>query len=177
MWGTRQYRNEDEGFDCDMCSDWTLDDDIATCSCCENVFCSDCVNIECAGCKEKDDDECYVCESCVSYPGCKACSDDDLDFCTECIQDHLKNCNKSSRAQRIIHSEAYSIAQDEETMAGLRASIASQQARLRQLQQQVTASKERKASAEAAWTKEEDEEGPSKKQKTHRRKDSHHRRR
>ena len=82
-----------------------------------NVF------IECAGCKEKDDDECTICESCACPPGCKACPD--LIFCTECTTDHFKNCHPSSRAQRIIHSEAYHIAQDEKTMAGLRASIAS----------------------------------------------------
>lgn len=87
------------------------------------MFCSECVTIECAGCKEKDDDECTICESCACPPGCKACPD--LIFCTECTTDHFKNCHPSSRAQRIIHSEAYHIAQDEKTMAGLRASIAS----------------------------------------------------
>ena len=73
-----------------------------------------------------------------------------------------------SRAQRIINNEAYRIARYEANIAALRVSIASQQAGLRQLQQQVAAAKERKASAEAALTKEE-EEGPAKKQKTHRR--------
>lgn len=163
-WGSR--RSNDDGFHCSSCSDWTSFDESADCSCCGEVYCSDCVQIECTGCKEKDSLCGYhICESCIPYPGCRACDDEDITFCTECLTDHLKNCNKSSRAQRIINSETYSIEQDEETITQLRASIASQQARLSSLEHRVAASKVRKANAEAEL-KNGEEGSSAKKQKT-----------
>ena len=165
-WGSRRYNNDD-GFTCSICSDWTSYDETAECSCCGESYCSDCVQTECTGCKEKDDRYglYHICESCIPYPGCEACNDEDIIFCTECLTNHLKNCNKTSRAQRIINSETYSIEQDEEKIAQLRASIASQQARLSSLEQRVAASKVRKANAEAEL-KNGEEGSSTKKQKT-----------
>ena len=63
--------------------------------------------------QRKDEDGLYhICDSCALNSGCEACNDEGITFCTECLPDHLKNCNKSSRAQRIINSETYSIKQE-----------------------------------------------------------------
>ena len=166
MWGIGSG-NDDEGFHCSLCSDWTSYDESADCSCCEEVYCSACVQTECTGCKEKDEHGLYhICDSCAfNSPGCEACNDEGITFCTKCLPDHLKNCNKSSRAQRIINSETYSIKQDEEKIEELRVSIASQQAKLSSLEQRVAESKVRKANAEAEL-KNEDEGSSAKKQKT-----------
>ena len=92
-----------------------------------------------------------------------------MTICKGCIEDHLKNCNKQSRVERIISSESYAIDENERKIEGLRNSIASQQAQIKsqqaeinRLESQVAASKERKAQAEAELK----DEQPSKKQKS-----------
>jgi len=164
MWRGGGRRNRDDGFDCDSCCDWTNFDDSVNCSSCENVFCSDCVGIECTGCKERDPDQYNICESCMAYPGCEACADEMMTivFCKRCIEDHLKNCSKTSRAERTINTESHSIQKDDERIKELRTQISSIQAELRCLERSVAASKVRKADAEAEL---KDEEGQqSKKQ-------------
>jgi len=163
MWGGRRRRNEDEGFNCSECGDWTEFDDSANCSSCEEIFCSDCVGTECTGCKELDPNQCTICESCVSYPGCEACEDEDIVLCKHCIEDHLKTCSKTSRAERIINSESHSIQKGDERSKELRTQISAIQVELSRIESSVAASKVRKADAEAELKGKEGQQ--SKKQK------------
>jgi len=70
-------------------------------------------------------------------------------FCNYCIKDHLKNCSKTSRAERTINTESHSIQKDDERIKELRTEISSIQAELTQLESSIAASKVRKADAEA----------------------------
>ena len=164
MFGGRG-RRDDEGFGCPDCGDWTTYDEDAMCTCCENVFCAECVASKCDMCLQKENLGPYsyssICESCIDYPGCEACGDD-VTICKLCIKDHLKNCNKQSRAERIISSESHSITENEKKIDALRKLIASKQSELNHLESAVAASKERKAQAEAELKGEH----PSKKQKS-----------
>ena len=167
FWGSGgSRRNYDEGFDCPSCNDYTSFDDSAECSCCCECFCSDCVGIECTGCKERSgtDGLYQICEGCLPYPGCEACNDEDITFCKECISDHLKNCNNTSRAKRIINSETNNIQMVEKRIAELRSEITSRENELNMLQGNLDAAKKRKVDAEEELKKEG--EGSTKKQKT-----------
>ena len=141
-----------------------IDEENAMCTCCENVFCAECVASKCDMCLQKENDPygySSICESCIAYPGCEACGVD-VTICNNCIEDHLKNCNKQNRAERIISSESYSIEENEKKREALRSLIASKQAELNHLDSVIAASKERKAQAEAELKGEQ----PSKKQKS-----------
>lgn len=151
VYGERKKTNDDdEGFDCHICGEWTEYDDRVTCSCCDNDFCVDCGPIECAGCKERDSNHCSICESCLAYPGCEACNaeDGDIAFCEECIKDHLTNCTKTSRLERAMNTESCSIMENEAQIRRLQEEITSKQSKLMHLESLVAGAKERKANAE-----------------------------
>lgn len=165
MWGrTHDY---DNGFNCPDRGDYTTYDESVDCSCCQGVYCSECAGAECTECKEKNEDGlCSICESCIDYDGCEACNDDYTTFCKGCISDHLKNCTKTGRAQRIINSESHNIKENEVRIKKLREEISSRETQISILEGQLATSKERKAAAELDLRAESAEEPCQKKQKS-----------
>ena len=152
FYGRRRRRNSDEGFECSHCGEWCEfepGDDYDNCGCCDNIFCNECFVYKCATCEEQDDALCMICEDCEVHSGCKPCSDQGIYYCEKHIEQHLRECNKASRTERIINTESHFIEENERKLSKLKEEIRSKEAKARQIERVLAESRERKAAAEA----------------------------
>ena len=89
-----------------------------------------------------------MCESCCEY--CEACGQEDepAAYCTHCIKEHKKTCSSTTRAERVMASVNQEIADNEEAVIRTRQEIASAQAKLARLEEDLTRARKKKADAE-----------------------------
>lgn len=136
---------EEEEFD-------TESDDWAVCGDCQRAMCSDCMKQECTYCRDlwEQNEEfgpaegSSICESCMSF--CKDC--DDAVFHKECLVEHLKVCNKKTRAQRALASVKKEREQTEEKLKEAKRQLAELQHRVEGYEKDLVCLKDREAKAD-----------------------------
>ncbi|CAB9528972.1 expressed unknown protein [Seminavis robusta] len=142
----REEEEDDESFPCPSCGEQVDDSAGGSCGACGILYCDECLLAQCDVCKEK------ICEKCLAYPGCKAC-EDEITLCTECVEDHVQTCSRKSRARRSVTTEATAIQQYQDQIQQLTSSIASQQAQLKEAEENLRLAKKRKTDAESLLKK------------------------
>lgn len=153
MWrhGSKRSRNTTL---CANCHETEIDFDdcesgFFNCGECEDcVMCEDCANSECAICKEKEknDKEITCCESCLAFCDEEDC--DNISFHRSCLAEHLKNCTKKSRAQRMLSTAVQTISTTESDLTEAKSQLIRIQSRIESLERTLAQAKEAKMSAE-----------------------------
>lgn len=143
---------------CEGCEEEEIDTeddytDWAVCGDCERTLCEFCCRTQCQVCKETIETGSYeklkaenpaICEMCeVSCDDCDA-----LSFHKDCLVEHLKTCNKKSRAQRSVAATSKTLEQCENDLEEAKAQLAALQNRVVQLEMDVADALEKKTKAE-----------------------------
>ena len=154
--GYGRKRSRGEWNHCDQCGDGfdMEEDEWVTCCHCECCLCESCMGeLTCNGCEEAEARGEMVigtamCESCCEF--CEACGQEDepAAYCTHCIKEHKKTCSSTTRAERVMASVNQEIADNEEAVIRTRQEIASAQAKLARLEEDLTRARKKKADAE-----------------------------
>jgi hypothetical protein len=153
-WGCvrkRKREGEDEDLLCQECEDtWIYTSDhepFTICGDCQRTMCEYCSQHNC------NYEDCLACETLGYSSICKACmkycSDcDNSCFHEKCLIEHLKICDKKSRAQRAPSEVEYTIATIESQLADANSQLTTIQERIGSLERQLENKKKEKAVAE-----------------------------
>jgi hypothetical protein len=142
-WGRGYNKRSREGTLCQACEEIVIDmedDDWTTCGDCQRTMCADCSELQCAyeSCLGENT---AICEMC--YNVCSDC--EHLAFHKECLVEHLKICNKKSRAQRALSAVEQTITNTESELASQLKSIHN---RIGSLEHRIEDAKKEKVQAE-----------------------------
>lgn len=138
------------------------EDEWNVCGECERALCSECMST-CDLCENSDGqyaESIFICEGCMNF--CRDC-DSGRCFHKECFVEHLKTCNKKTRAQRALASVKEERKQTERKLRDARNRLATLQRNVESYEKELARLKEQEAKAEKALKEEEGEEEDSKK--------------
>lgn len=154
MWRNRSKRSRNTQL-CEECEETEIDlDDYDSisfpCGECQRMMCESCCeeNSGCAICDENDkcDKDVACCESCMAYCDEEDC--ENIHFHESCLAEHLKNCTKKSRAQRLLSTAIQTISTTESDLTEAMSQLVRIQSRIESLKGTLAEAKEAKISAE-----------------------------
>lgn len=153
-YGYRAKRSRRDTQMCEECGDeFDMEaDDWGVCGDCQHSMCSVCMQQSCNYCSELHAKGEYcalvhsgsICESCMT--SCDDC--EDACFHKNCLVEHLKPCNKKSRAQRTLASAKKHREQVESQLASARRQLVAAQQNVERLERDLARSRKDESKAE-----------------------------